>query len=300
MLGRLPSITRCGTTRSARALGADLVRGLAEGERLGLGEDVRGEDVVVVAERVERLREADEVDRDRARCPGGSAGRSCAGRWCPARPSRPRRSRSRRRCAVERHVLAVGLHRELLQVGGEPLQVLVVGHHAEGLGAEEVRRTRPRAARAAPAGSARAARCGSARPSRGTRRAARRSAPGRSRASSTARSPSPSSSDRRPSPRSRTCWRCRCRRRATRSALVETATKCLATAASSPSASSEPRPGRRRVRQRLERREGLGGDDEQRLAGSRSRSASTRSVASTLETKRNVEVSRSSSARSAS
>ena len=40
------------------------------------------------------------------------------------------------------------------------------------------------------------------------------------------------SSGRRPSPRSRTCWPGRCRTRATASALVETATKCLATAAS--------------------------------------------------------------------
>ncbi len=48
-VGRLPSITRCGTTASARALGAHLVLGLAERERLGLREDVRRQDVVVVA-----------------------------------------------------------------------------------------------------------------------------------------------------------------------------------------------------------------------------------------------------------
>ena len=39
---------------------------------------------------------------------------------------------------VERDVLAVGLHRELLQVGREALEVLLVGHHADRLGAEEV------------------------------------------------------------------------------------------------------------------------------------------------------------------
>ena len=53
--------------RFGGALGAHLLLGLPERERLGLREDVRHEDVVVVAERVERLREADEVDRDELR-----------------------------------------------------------------------------------------------------------------------------------------------------------------------------------------------------------------------------------------
>ena len=114
---------------------------------------------------------------------------------------------------------------------------------------------------------ARAARCGSARPSRGSRRASRGSARGRSRASSTGRSPSPSSSARRPSPRSRTCSRCRCRTSRTSSAFVETATKCFATAASSPSARSSQSRADVRVRHRLERRERLRRDDEQRLGG---------------------------------
>ena len=52
---------------------------------------------------------------------------------------------------------------------------------------------------------------------------------------------------------------------ATRSALVDTATKCLATASSAPRADHDPVPGRRRVGQRLQRAERLGGDDEQRL-----------------------------------
>ena len=41
--------------RLGRPLGAHLRLGLAERERLGLREDVRHEDVVVVAERVQRL-----------------------------------------------------------------------------------------------------------------------------------------------------------------------------------------------------------------------------------------------------
>ena len=66
-VGRLPSITLCGTTASGVALRADLLLGLAERERLRLREHVRHQDVVVVAERVERLGEADQVDRDQLR-----------------------------------------------------------------------------------------------------------------------------------------------------------------------------------------------------------------------------------------
>src|SRR5262245_41302052 len=40
--------------------------------------------------------------------------------------------------AGERHVLAVALHRQLLEIGREALQILVVGQHRDGLGAEEV------------------------------------------------------------------------------------------------------------------------------------------------------------------
>jgi len=50
-----------------RSLGPHLVRRLAEGERLGLGEDVGEQQVVVPAERVERPAEADEVAGDERR-----------------------------------------------------------------------------------------------------------------------------------------------------------------------------------------------------------------------------------------
>ena len=40
--------------------------------------------------------------------------------------------------AIERDVFAVALHRQLLQIGREALQVLLVGQHRNGLGAEEV------------------------------------------------------------------------------------------------------------------------------------------------------------------
>src|SRR5262245_5514363 len=40
--------------------------------------------------------------------------------------------------AIERDVLAVALHGELLEIRGKPLQVLFVGQHRDGLGAEEI------------------------------------------------------------------------------------------------------------------------------------------------------------------
>ena len=45
----------------------DLLGGFAEGEGLGLREDVGHQDIVMAAERVERLGEADEVAGDEAR-----------------------------------------------------------------------------------------------------------------------------------------------------------------------------------------------------------------------------------------
>ena len=40
--------------------------------------------------------------------------------------------------AVERHMLAVALHGELLEIGGKALQILFVGQDGDGLGAEEI------------------------------------------------------------------------------------------------------------------------------------------------------------------
>ena len=47
-----------------RALGFDLLRGLSERQRFGLGEDVGQEHVMLAAERIERLHEGDEVTGD--------------------------------------------------------------------------------------------------------------------------------------------------------------------------------------------------------------------------------------------
>ena len=167
---------------------------------------------MVVAQRVQRLAEADQVDRDQHR--------ALVDELVEAVLAVGARLAPEHRAGVvvhvlpgQRDVLAVGLHGQLLQVGREPLEVLLVRHDAVGLAARRSRGTRAPAGPSAPAGSAPAARCGSARPSRGTRPASRRTPPGRAPPWSTARSRSPSSTGRRPSPRTRTCSPCRCRTR---------------------------------------------------------------------------------------
>ena len=63
--GRLPSKRPVRGEPGRRAFGLDLGRRLAEGQGLGLGEDVGHQQVVMPAQRVERLREADEVAGDK-------------------------------------------------------------------------------------------------------------------------------------------------------------------------------------------------------------------------------------------
>src|SRR5258708_25837327 len=41
-------------------------------------------------------------------------------------------------CPIARYVFAVALHRQLLEIGRETLEVLVVGQHRDGMRAEEV------------------------------------------------------------------------------------------------------------------------------------------------------------------
>ena len=171
------------------------------------------------------------------------------------------------RLPVERDVLAVGLHGQLLQVGGEPLQVLLVGHHA-------VRSAAPKKSRV-PDGEQAHQHRQVLRQRRGAEvlvhlveagqhlvetvradRHHRRQADRRVHRVPAA-DPVPEAEHVRGVDAEL----------ATRSALVETATKCLATAASSPSCADHPVPRGVRVGQRLQRAERLGGDDEQRLVG---------------------------------
>src|SRR5262252_10143016 len=103
--------------------GFHLLGRLAEGECLRLREDVRQEYVVVSPEAIQRVDERDEVARDEM-CPlmdeliEGVL--SIGARLAPVHRS-GRRTHWR---SVVRDVLAVTLHRQLLQVRGKAFQVL--------------------------------------------------------------------------------------------------------------------------------------------------------------------------------
>ena len=83
--------------------------------------------------------------------------------------------------------------------------------------------------------------CGSTRRPRARRSAIPRSDPCRCRWRWRGRWPTRANSARRPNPRTRTCCPDRCRTRPRPSALVDRATKCLATALSSPAAARNQR-----------------------------------------------------------
>ncbi len=118
-------------------LGLDLLGRLAECQRLGLGEDVRNEYVVVATERVERLSKCDEVARDE---PCALVDQLIEGMLPVSSRLAPidRAGRVGNLGSVQRDVLSVTLHRQLLQIGGESLQILFVRQDRNRLGAEEV------------------------------------------------------------------------------------------------------------------------------------------------------------------
>jgi hypothetical protein len=90
----------------------------------------------MAAERVRRVEEAQEIARDQLRAlvdqlvegmlPVGSGLAPEDGARLVVHAAR-----------VQRHALPVGFHRQLLQVGRKPFQILVVRHDADGLGVEE-------------------------------------------------------------------------------------------------------------------------------------------------------------------
>ena len=162
-------------------------------------------------------------------------------------------------------MLAVALHRQLLQIGREALQILLVGQDGDGLRAEEIgvpERQQPHQHRQVLLERRGAEVLVHLH---GSRRACRGSCPGRSRSSSTGRSPNPSNSGRRPSPRTRTCSPCRCRTSPPRrrwSKRRRNAWRPLSRRRQTASAQSR---ARLRIGHRFQRREGFRGDDEQRL-----------------------------------
>ncbi len=120
-----------------RAFRFHLLGRLAEGERRRLREHVGEQQVVMAPERVERLREGDEVAGNE---PGALMDQLIERVLAVGAGLAPvdRSGRMRDRLAVERHVLAVALHGQLLEIGRETLEILLVGQHCDGLCAEEV------------------------------------------------------------------------------------------------------------------------------------------------------------------
>src|SRR5215813_9026513 len=125
-----------------RALSLDFLGRLTEGQRLGLGEDVRQEDVVMPAQRIERLAKGDEVTGDEA---GALMDELVEGVLTVGARLAPVDGAGLvvDRAAIEGDVFAVALHGQLLQIGREALQVLLIWQDRHRLGTEEVRTIGP-------------------------------------------------------------------------------------------------------------------------------------------------------------
>ena len=125
-----------------RPLRTHLLGGLAEGEGLRLREEVREEQLVHVLltllEGPRRIREGDEVGRDHPRALVDELVEGVLAVRAGLPPEDLARVVGHGR-TVAAHRLAVRLHRELLKVGRETVQVLRVGQDRVGVGAEEVR-----------------------------------------------------------------------------------------------------------------------------------------------------------------
>jgi hypothetical protein len=130
-----------GTSLLRDTLGAHLVGGLAEGQRLGLGEEVGEEELVdvlvAVLGRVRRVGDGDEVGRDEL---GALVDQLVEGVLAVGARLAPEdlAGLGGDREPSHAHALAVGLHGELLQVGREAVQVLRVGQHGVAARLEEV------------------------------------------------------------------------------------------------------------------------------------------------------------------
>ena len=167
------------------------------------------------------------------------------------------------RLPVLRHRLAVRFHLELLEIGRQQPQPLVVGEHRRGSGSRAARRRGGRRKRRSTARSAPARRSGSAGPSRPRLRAAPRTHPSRAPARRSRRPSSTANSGRRRLRRTGGCGFRRCPARAPLRALAVTAMS-RPSGSSTPASRSQSRAASRLVsvssgRERLRR-----DDDERR------------------------------------
>src|SRR2546427_1823015 len=120
-----------------RAFSLYFVGRLAESQRLGLSEHIGQEHVMMAAERMEWFRESDEVARDQP----GTLMYQLIERVLPIRSRLSPidgTSFASDRGSIQRDMLAVALHRQLLQIRRESLQVLFIGQDCNSLRAEKV------------------------------------------------------------------------------------------------------------------------------------------------------------------
>src|SRR2546426_3252974 len=110
---------------------------LTERERLGLSENICQKKIMVAAQRIQGLCKCDEV--------AGNEFRSLVYQLIEGvlsvSPGLAPIDRSRLSSdffSVESDVFAVTLHRQLLQVCGKPLEILLVGQHGDSLSSEEI------------------------------------------------------------------------------------------------------------------------------------------------------------------
>src|SRR6516164_4546026 len=130
---------RCGGARTSQAIprrGFPL-ESCRRSERLALGEDVCKQHVMLLAHRVQRLGEGDEVAGDQ---PGSLMDQLVKRMLAVGAGLTPKDwpGVAYDTVAVERYVLAVTIHRQLLEKAGKRFRILLVGEYADGLGAKEV------------------------------------------------------------------------------------------------------------------------------------------------------------------
>ncbi|CAB4807264.1 unannotated protein [freshwater metagenome] len=119
------------------AVGDHFGFGLAESQRLGLSEHVGHQQIVMIAMRVIGVRETDHVHRHQ---PGALMNQLIEGVLAvgPGLAPYDGSGLTHYRRAIAAHRLAVAFHVELLQIGGEPTELVGIGQHRVALRAQHV------------------------------------------------------------------------------------------------------------------------------------------------------------------
>src|SRR5271165_6653815 len=119
------------------AFSLHLFGGLTKCQRLGLRADIGDQHVMMPAERIERLRKSDEVARDE---PGSLMNQlvervlTVGSRFAPVDGT----GLVAHSLPVERDMLAIAFHRQLLKIGWKPFQILLIRQDSDGLRTKKV------------------------------------------------------------------------------------------------------------------------------------------------------------------